>query len=76
MTTIMPAPKKNLDSPHKIISVTLLATGQLILATENRMYQLMNGIWEPMIFAADPVDEPIPDPVPDPVLTPTPEPHS
>jgi hypothetical protein len=52
--------KKNVESAHTILSVTLLPTGRMILATEKRMYELVNGIWEPMIFADDPVDEPAP----------------
>jgi hypothetical protein len=58
------AAKKSLDAPHKIISMTLMPTGQLILATENRVYQYMNNVWEPMVFAPDPVlDPPVVEPV-------------
>lgn len=61
---MMPVPKKIVDSPHKIISVTLLPTGMLIMATENRMYELRNNIWEPMAFAPDPEPEPVVEPAP------------
>jgi hypothetical protein len=67
-------PKKNLEAAHTIISLTLLATGQLILATEKRVYQLMNGVWEPMIFADDP--EPEPDAPPADPNVPEPEPQA
>jgi hypothetical protein len=40
-----------IESPHTIISVTLLATGKLIMATEKRMYELINDVWTPMKFA-------------------------
>lgn len=50
---------KILDAPHKIISLNVLATGQLILTTENRVYEQKNGLWTPMVFADDPV-EPVP----------------
>ena len=53
-------PKKILEASHKIVSVTLLPTGRLIMATEKRMYELVGGVWEPMTFADDPVE---PDPV-------------
>ena len=49
-------PKKTLEASHKIISVTLLPTGRLIMATEKRMYELVAGVWEPMTFADDPVE--------------------
>jgi hypothetical protein len=57
----MAPPKKNLDASHTIISLTMLATGRLILATEKRMYELVNNVWTPMIFADD---EPEPEPTP------------
>ena len=62
-------PKKLLEATHKIISLSVLATGQLLLATENRVYEYKAGVWEPMVFADDP--EPEPDPV---AATPTPPP--
>jgi hypothetical protein len=43
-----------IESAHKIISVTLLATGRLIMATEKRMYELVADVWTPMKFADDP----------------------
>ncbi len=49
---------KILDAPHKIISLNVLATGQLILTTENRVYEHKDGKWQPMVFADDPVDPP------------------
>jgi hypothetical protein len=49
---------KVLESPHKIISLSVLATGQLILTTENRVYEHKDGKWTPMVFADDPVDPP------------------
>lgn len=49
--------KKTLEASHKIVSVTLLPTGRLIMATEKRMYELVAGVWEPMTFADDPVVE-------------------
>lgn len=63
--------KKILESPHKIISLNVLATGQMILTTENRVYEHKDGKWTPMVFADDPVEpEPVPqapsyDPVPE-----------
>ena len=63
----MPVPKKNVEAAHTIISLTLLATGQLILATEKRVYQLMDSVWQPMVFADDPVDETTPEPAAEPV---------
>jgi hypothetical protein len=67
--------KKNVDSPHKIISVTLLATGRLIMATETRMYELINNVWEPMVFADDPVVDQ-PDPIAPAEPAPVAETHS
>jgi len=43
----------NIETPHTILSVTLLATGRLIMATEKRMYELINDVWTPMKFADD-----------------------
>lgn len=43
-----------LEIPHKIISLNVLATGQMILTTENRVYEYLNGTWTPMKFADDP----------------------
>jgi hypothetical protein len=60
----MPAHKKNLEIPHTIISLNVLATGRMILTTEKRVYELVNEVWTPMIFADDPVDEPVPEPIP------------
>ena len=53
---------KVLESPHKIISLNVLATGQMILTTENRVYEYKDAKWTPMVFADDPVDpvEPAP----------------
>jgi hypothetical protein len=48
----------------KIIGVTLLTTGRVLLATENSIYELDGaGIWQPMLIGVpDPVvDEPPPD---------------
>jgi hypothetical protein len=56
----MPKAKKTLEAAHNIVSVTLLPTGRLIMATEKRMYELVGGIWEPMTFADDPIVEPDP----------------
>jgi hypothetical protein len=47
---------KRVESPHKIISLNVLATGQLILTTENRVYEHKDGKWTPMVFADDPVE--------------------
>jgi hypothetical protein len=58
----MPVPKKTLEAAHTIISVTLLPTGRLIMATEKRMYELVNSIWTPMEFA--PETDAAPDPAP------------
>jgi hypothetical protein len=52
-------PAKILDAPHAILSVTLLPTGNLILATESRIYELKGNVWTPMEFAPDPVPEPV-----------------
>jgi hypothetical protein len=51
-------PEKILDAPHPILSVTLLPTGVLIMATESRIYELKGNVWTPMEFAPDPVPEP------------------
>jgi hypothetical protein len=59
----MAPPKTKLEASHTIISLTMLATGRLILATEKRMYELVNNVWTPMIFADD---EPDPEPTPAP----------
>ena len=53
---------KIIDAPHKIIGVTLMPTGRLILATENRIYDLVNNVWEAMAFAPDPEPDPTPEP--------------
>jgi hypothetical protein len=55
-------PVKILDAPHPILSVTLLPTGVLIMATESRIYELKGNVWTPMEFAPDPVPEPTPAP--------------
>jgi len=55
-------PKKILDAPDTIVSVTLLPTGRLLLATEKRLYELINNVLTPMEFAPDP--EPVAPPVP------------
>lgn len=47
-------PKKILDAPDTIVSVTLLPTGRLLLATEKRLYELVNNVLTPMEFAPDP----------------------
>ena len=47
-------PAKILDAPHPILSVTLLPTGVLIMATESRIYELKGNVWTPMEFAPDP----------------------
>jgi hypothetical protein len=52
---------KVLESPHKIISLNVLATGTMILTTENRVYEHKDGRWTPMVFADDPVDPPEPE---------------
>jgi hypothetical protein len=54
----MPVPKTTLESAHTIISVTLLPTGRLIMATEKRMYELVSSVWTPMQFAPEPDAEP------------------
>jgi hypothetical protein len=54
--------KKILDAPDTIVSVTLLPTGRLLLATEKRLYELINNVLTPMEFAPDP--EPIAPPAP------------
>jgi hypothetical protein len=51
---------KKLEAENKIISLSVLATGQLILTTENRVYEHKDGKWTPMVFADDPVDPPPP----------------
>jgi hypothetical protein len=71
----MPAPKKNVTAAHTIISLTMLATGRLLLTTENRVYELVNNVWTPMIFADDePEPAPEPTPAPAPALTAEPAP--
>ena len=58
-------PKKILDAPDTIVSVTLLPTGRLLLATEKRLYELVNNVLTPMEFAPDPepvVEAPTPAP--------------
>lgn len=55
---------KKLETGHKIISLNVLATGQMILTTENRVYEHKDGKWTPMVFADDPVDPPEPKPEP------------
>jgi len=50
-------PNKILDAPHPILSVTLLPTGVLIMATESRIYELKGNVWTPMEFAPDPDPE-------------------
>jgi hypothetical protein len=60
-------PKKILDAPDTIVSVTLLPTGRLLLATEKRLYELVNNVLTPMEFAPDPepvVETPAPTPAP------------
>ena len=52
---------KIIDAPHKIIQLNVLATGQLILTTENRVYAQKDGVWHAMEFAPDPVDPPPPE---------------
>lgn len=52
---------KKLETGHKIISLNVLATGQLILTTENRVYEHKDGKWTPMLFADDPVEPPPPE---------------
>ena len=59
----MSPPKTKLEASHTIISLTMLATGRLILATEKRMYELVNNVWTPMIFADD-EPEPVAEPTP------------
>ena len=71
-------PKTTLEAAHSIISVTLLPTGRLIMATEKRMYELVNSIWTPMAFAPEP-DETEPTPAaaePAPAAEPDTETHS
>ncbi len=53
---------KKLESGHKILSLEVLATGRLLLVTENRVYEHKDGKWEPMVFADDPVDPPVQEP--------------
>lgn len=59
-------PKKILDAPDTIVSVTLLPTGRLLLATEKRLYELINNVLTPMEFAPDPEPVAPPSPVPPP----------
>ena len=47
---------KKLETGHKIISLNVLATGQMILTTEQRVYEHKDGKWTPMLFADDPVE--------------------
>lgn len=78
----MPVPTKILEASHTIISVTLLASGRLIMATEKRMYELVGNIWTPMQFAPEEPDaEPEPAPTaapvePEPVVEPVTEPQA
>jgi hypothetical protein len=65
----MAPPKKTLSAAHTIISLNVLATGRLLLTTENRVYELVNNVWTPMVFADDE-----PEAEPDPTPAPTPEP--
>jgi hypothetical protein len=53
-----------LEIPHKIISLNVLATGRMILTTENRVYESLNDVWTPMKFADDPEPQPVTDPAP------------
>jgi hypothetical protein len=56
-------PKIVHESPGAIVSVTLLPTGRVLLATEKSIYELDGaGIWQPMkIGVPDPIVEPEPD---------------
>ena len=58
----MSNPVKNLAAAHTIISLNVLATGRLLLTTEKRVYELVDNVWTPMIFADD---EPEATPTPD-----------
>jgi hypothetical protein len=49
----MASPKKTLSAAHTIISLNVLANGRLLLTTENRVYELLNNVWTPMVFADD-----------------------
>jgi hypothetical protein len=72
-------PKKKLESAHKIISLNVLATGTLLLTTENRVYEHKDGKWTPMLFADDPVEPETEKPAPvlasetDATVSPTPK---
>ena len=57
---------KKIEAGHKIISLHVLATGQMILTTEQRIYEHKDGKWKPMEFADDPVDPPDAKPAPEP----------
>lgn len=54
------------ETPHKIISMNVLATGQMILTTENRVYEFRDSKWTPMAFADDPEPAPVAAPVTEP----------
>lgn len=38
-----------IDFPHRIVAV-VPHDGRLFLATEQRIYELVDGMWRPMIF--------------------------
>lgn len=69
-------PKKILESPHKIISLNVLATGMMILTTENRVYEHKDGKWTPMVFADDPVEPVVETSKDDPLAWPEPKPDA
>ena len=53
-------PKIVHESPGAIVSVTLLPTGRVLLATEKSIYELDGaGVWQPMKIG-------VPDPIVDP----------
>jgi hypothetical protein len=56
-------PTYTMKPEAKIVSVTLLPTGRVLLATENHLYELDGaGTWQPMKFGLPVEPEPIPDP--------------
>ena len=68
-------PKLVHESPGAIVSVTLLPTGRVLMATEKSIYELDGaGIWQPMkIGVPDPIVDTPPEPTAKPGLFGTPQ---
>jgi hypothetical protein len=56
-------PTYTMKPETKVVSVTLLPTGRVLMATESHLYELDGAnIWQPMKFGIPVEPEPIPDP--------------